>query len=188
MAVLPIVTYNDPILRVKTKEIDQDSEKIQQLIDDMFETMYNSRGVGLAAPQVGSDLRVFVLDADPVIKEEEGAEKTFGSEVFINPEIIRVSEEKVEFEEGCLSIPEIRENVTRPKEITVRYLNRDFEEKTLDAEGWLARVIQHEKDHLDGVLFIDYLGSFRRRLLKGKLSEIENGTKKVEYPVVPKSA
>ena len=186
MAVLPIVTYNDPVLRAKASEITEDTEELQQLIDNMFETMYNSNGVGLAATQIGEEVRVFVLDADPVIKEEEGEESLFGPEVFINPQIIELSEETIEFEEGCLSIPDIREKVIRPVDIKVRYLNRDFKEKELDASGWLSRVIQHEKDHLDGVLFIDYLGSFRKRLLKGKLSEIESGLKQVDYPVVPK--
>lgn len=186
MAVLPIVTYNDPVLRAKAAEIRENSEELQQLIDDMFETMYNSNGVGLAATQIGEKRRVFVLDADPIMKEEEDEDQLFGPEVFINPEIITSSDETIEYEEGCLSIPDIREKVIRPVDITVRYLNKDFEEKELDASGWLSRVIQHEKDHLDGVLFIDYLGSFRKRLLKGKLSEIESGLQQVDYPVVPK--
>lgn len=186
MAVLPIVTYNDPVLRIKVGEVQENSKELQQLIDDMFETMYNSNGVGLAATQVGKEVRVFVLDADPVIKDEEGEEHLFGPEVFINPEIIASGDEEIEFEEGCLSIPDIREKVIRPTDITVRYLNREFEQKELNATGWLSRVIQHEKDHLDGVLFIDYLGSFRKRLIKGKLQEIDSGLKEVDYPVVPK--
>ncbi|HKJ34583.1 MAG TPA: peptide deformylase [Balneolales bacterium] len=184
MAKLPIVTYNDPVLRKKGEEVQNDSEKIQQLIDDMFETMYNANGVGLAAPQIGESLRIFVMDADSILKDE--GEKPFGPEVIINPEIIEKGEDTVEYEEGCLSIPDVRENVIRPDQISVKYLDRNFNEKMIQVRGWLSRVIQHEKDHLDGVLFIDYLGSFRKRLIKGKLKEIDNGTLPVDYPVVPK--
>jgi peptide deformylase len=184
MAILPIVTYDDPVLRKKGAEVEGNTDQIQHLIDDMFETMYNSNGVGLAAPQIGKSLHLFVMDADAILKEE--GDTPFGPEVFINPEIIEEGNETIEFEEGCLSIPDVRENVVRPDKIKVKYLNREFQEQTIEADGWLSRVIQHETDHLNGILFIDYLGSFRKRLIKGKLKEIDNGTLKVDYPIVPK--
>lgn len=184
MAKLPIVTYNDPVLRKKGEKIAENSDEIQTLIDDMFETMYNAKGVGLAAPQIGKSLRLFVMDADSILKDE--GDTPFGPEVFINPEIIDKGEDTVEHEEGCLSIPEVRETVVRPDKISVKYLDKDFNEKIIKADGWLSRVIQHETDHLNGILFIDYLGSFRKRLIKGKLKEIDRGTLDIDYPVVPK--
>jgi len=185
MSVLPIVTYNDDVLRTKAKQIQKDSPQLQQLIDDMFETMYNGHGVGLAAPQIGESLRLFVVDADPMYEDEEDAE-VFGKLVFINPEIVKNGDEKVSYDEGCLSIPGIREAVSRPDEITVKYLDRNFEEQTATYTGWMSRVFQHEFDHLNGVLFIDYLGSFRRRLLKSKLDLVQNGEMEAEYPLRPK--
>lgn len=184
MSILPIVTYGDPVLREKAREVSGNSDDLQELIDDMFETMYNAKGVGLAAPQVGEDIRLFVVDADAML-EEEGNEK-FGPRVFINPKILSAGDVDVEMEEGCLSIPDIRESITRPRKIKVQYLDREFKEQSLETDGWLARVIQHETDHVNGVLFIDYLGSFRLRLLKGKLKDIEEGQIETTYPLAPK--
>lgn len=183
MAVLPIVTYDDELLRRQTSPVKKNSEKLQELIDDMFDTMYNSDGVGLAAPQVGELLRVFVVDAGPVSEDEENDHEPLA---MINPEITFTSDEEVEMEEGCLSIPGINAAVKRPERIRVRYLDRDFEEQELEVDGWLARVIQHEKDHLDGILFLDHLSGFRRKLLHSKLKEIAEGRKEIDYPVVPK--
>jgi peptide deformylase len=118
--------------------------------------------------------------------DDDEKEYKLGELVFINPRIIRFSDAKLPLEEGCLSIPDVRDKVFRPLEITIAYQNEHFEEKTLEADGWLSRVIQHEFDHLQGVLFIDYLGSFRKRLIQSKLDDIENGTASVDYPVVPK--
>ncbi|HKI44814.1 MAG TPA: peptide deformylase [Balneolales bacterium] len=181
MSVLPITIYEDPYLRTKCDPVEKDSEELQQFVDDLFETMYNAHGVGLAAPQVANTSRIFVIDVDAMLKEENGSEP-MGPVAFINPEIIKKGNDIVEYEEGCLSIPDIRENIQRPDYIKVKYLDRDFKEQTLEARGWLSRVIQHEYDHIDGVLFIDYLGSFRKRLLRGKLKQMENGEVETEYP------
>lgn len=186
MPVLPIVTYNDPILRKETKAIQSDSSELQELIDNMFATMYNSNGVGLAAPQIGKSIKLFVTDTDAVTEEFE--EENTGPLVFINPEIVKKSSELVKMEEGCLSIPEVRDDIARPETITVKFLNRNFEEQTLEVSGWPSRVIQHENDHLNGVLFIDHLSAFRRRLHKSVLTEIDKGILETQYPLVPKMA
>lgn len=184
MSVLPIVTYNDPVLRQPAKEIPENSSELQTLIDDMFATMYHASGVGLAAPQIGKSIQLFVLDIDEIAKDAE--EECPGPLVFINPEITKKSEEKVKMEEGCLSIPEVRDDVMRASEITVRYFNRDFKPETLGAGGWLARVIQHEYDHLQGVLFLDYLSAFRRRFHKNVLKKIDAGLLEADYPLAAK--
>jgi peptide deformylase len=185
MAILPIHTIDDQVLREKATPIEENSDELQTLIDDMFDTMYNSNGVGLAAPQIGRKIRLFVLDADPMIPEDSD-EQPRGPIAMINPEIVDTDDQKVEMEEGCLSIPEVNGKVKRPDRITVKYLDRDFKETTLEAKGWLSRVIQHERDHLDGVLFIDYLSSFKRRMLKSKLNSIREGKMDCDYPLVPK--
>jgi len=187
--VLPIVTYNDAVLREKSVKIKSFDEELTQLIDDMFETMYQAHGVGLAAPQIGKSLRLFVMDADAMIEDDEpDAEKMrIGPTAMINPEIVSTSDVKVPLDEGCLSLPDMRETVVRPESLVIRFKDRNFNDCELEASGWLARVIQHECDHLDGVLFFDHLGSFRRRLLKGKLDAIANGYVEPEYPVVPKA-
>lgn len=185
MPVLPIVTFNDPVLREKTSPVSGNSEELQSLIDDMFETMYNSHGVGLAAPQIGRALRLFVMDADAVTGELDD-EEDLGKIVMINPQILELNGEKVRMEEGCLSIPDVRDDVSRPEQVTVKFLDRNFEEQTLQATGWVSRVIQHEYDHLEGKLFIDYLSAFRRRLHRSLLKKIESGALPVEYPVRPK--
>jgi peptide deformylase len=185
MSIFPIVTYNDDVLRAQAKPIESDSPELQKLIDDMFETMYNGHGVGLAAPQIGKSLRLFVVDADPMYEDEENP-TLIGKQVFINPEIISSGADKIAYDEGCLSIPGIRESVSRPDEITVKFLDRNFKEHTATYTGWLSRVFQHEFDHLNGVLFIDYLGSFRKRLLKSKLDLVLNGEMDAEYPLKPK--
>ena len=186
MSVLPIVTYDDEVLREKAKSVKKNSSELQELIDDMFDTMYNSDGVGLAAPQVGKLLRVFVADADPMAEKDE--ESKHGPVAMINPEITFKSDETVQLDEGCLSIPGVNAQVTRPKKIIVTYLDRDFNEKELEVDGWYARVIQHERDHLDGILFLDYLSIFKRKMLGSKLKEIAEGRKETDYPVVPKKA
>lgn len=182
MAVLPIITVNNDVLRKQTEAVTENSEELQNLIDDMFETMYEAHGIGLAAPQIGKSISLFVIDPDGMLEDDE--EKP-GKMVFINPEIVEKGDEIVEIEEGCLSIPDIRESVKRPVRVVMKYLDRDFNEQKLDAEGWLSRVIQHEFDHLQGVLFIDYLGSFRKRLLKGRLDDIDKGRYLPDYEVVP---
>lgn len=183
MAILPIVTYNDPILREKTEEVEENSDELQELIDNMIETMYNSDGVGLAAPQVGRKERLFVMDSDPMLEEDE---VKYGPMVFINPVILEKKGNKVPMEEGCLSIPEVSDKVFRPETITIEYSDRDFNKMRLEANGWTSRIIQHEYDHLDGVLFIDYLSAFKRRMHKKELEAIDSGEKEIKYPVVPK--
>ncbi|NBB76881.1 MAG: peptide deformylase [Bacteroidetes bacterium] len=186
MSVLPIVTYDDAVLRQKTETVKENSPELQQLIDDMFETMYESSGVGLAAPQIGKSMQLFVMDADAITEEVED-EKDIGPMVFINPEIVSKSGEKLKLEEGCLSIPDVRDEVSRPDTITINYKNRHFEDQEESFSGWVSRVIQHEYDHLHGVLFIDYLSAFKRRLHRSTLRKIDSGSLKTDYPVVPKS-
>lgn len=186
MSVLPIVTYNDPVLREPAQLVKSDSDELQKLIDNMFETMYNSSGVGLAAPQIGESIQLFVMDADAVTDELED-EENYGPMAFINPKIVELSGEKIRMEEGCLSIPELRDDVSRPNMVKLTFLNRDFEEKELIAEGWISRVIQHEYDHLQGKLFIDYLSAFRKRLHKSLLKKIDGGNLEIDYPVKPRS-
>lgn len=185
MAILPIVTYNDAVLRQKADPVEADSEELQILIDDMFETMYNSRGVGLAAPQVGKAVQLFVIDADEMTNELDD-EEDLGPLVFINPVIIASDEEYLKIEEGCLSIPEVRDEVSRPVKITITYRDRNFDSQTLIADGWISRVIQHEYDHLRGILFLDYLSAFRRRLHRNTLKKIKEGSLQTEYALVPK--
>ncbi|MDR9363829.1 MAG: peptide deformylase [Balneolaceae bacterium] len=186
MSVLPIVTYNDPILKKETEPISENSEELQSLIDDMFETMYKASGVGLAAPQIGKSIQLFVMDADAITEEMEG-EPDIGPVTLINPKIVKKSDETVKMEEGCLSIPDVRDDVSRPESITVKFRDRDLNEQTMDATGWIARVIQHEIDHLQGVLFLDYLSAFKRRLHKSTLKKIDKGKLETEYPLADKS-
>lgn len=181
MSILPIVTYNDSVLRDKTEPISELTEEVSELIEDMIETMYNSDGVGLAAPQIGKSLKVFVMDGDPVVEDEE---EKHGVMVFINPEIVEKKGKNIPMDEGCLSIPEVREKVFRPETIVIKYRDIDFKENVQEFSGWIARIIQHENDHLNGILFIDYLSSFRKRMVKSDLEQIDLGNIEVEYPIV----
>ncbi len=185
MSVLPIVTYEDEILREKAEPIKKNSDQLQKLIDDMFDTMYNADGVGLAAPQIAKPLRIFVADISPV-KEENGEQSSREPLTIINPEITLESEETATKDEGCLSIPDVMGPVTRPEKVVVTFKDRDFNDQKMNVEGQLARVIQHEIDHLNGVLFIDHLSFFKRKLLAGKLKTLAEGEKQIEYPVVAK--
>lgn len=187
MPVLPIVTYNDPILRKPAGRAGEMNEELQELIVDMFETMYNSSGVGLAAPQIGKSVNLFVMDADAITSELED-EKDLGPIVMINPEITELSGGKVKMEEGCLSIPDLRDDIVRSESVEVQYLDRDFTPQTLKASGWVSRVIQHEYDHLQGKLFIDYLSAFKKRLHKSILNKIDTGQIETDYPVVSRNS
>ena len=188
--ILPIYTYGAPILREKTIPVTEDSPELQKLLDDMVETMGVASGVGLAAPQVGRSERLFVVDLraalDDPEEEEEEAESTIPAEalVFINPEIEFGSAPEVDFEEGCLSIPEIREDVKRPESVYVRFLDRNFEPRAMEVGGLLARVVQHEFDHLEGVLFIDHLSPLKKRLLRRRLRDMAKGVVSADYPIV----
>lgn len=186
--VLPIYVYGHDALRRDTAPVDENTDELQVLIDDMIETMHNAAGIGLAAPQVGRRERLFVVDLTPMADEMAEAGEPLPPQpmVFINPELIEESEETVELEEGCLSIPEVREVVSRPERIRMRYRDRNFEEQEIEAGSMLARVLQHERDHLAGVLFVDYLSSFRKRLLRRPLREMINGEVEADYPLLTK--
>ena len=184
--ILPIHVYGDPILRLETEDVEADSEALQQLIEDMYDTMRGAAGIGLAAPQVGRTERLFLVDLSALLSdmtEEERLNLPPQPMVFINPEIFWESEEALEFEEGCLSIPDLRENVVRPERIRINYLDRNFEEQEMEVGSLLARVIQHEYDHLDGILFVDHISSFRRSLLKRRLREMARGNVEADYPL-----
>lgn len=182
---LPIVAYGDPVLRKKTAEIDEDYPNLKELIDNMFETMYSARGVGLAAPQVGLPIRLFVIDASPFAEDDEDEAgdpslKDF-KKVLINPIIVEETGDKWAFNEGCLSIPDITEEVQRPTNIIINYLDEDFEEHEVALSGLAARIVQHEYDHIEGKLFIDKLGPVKKAMLKSKLDAISKGNVKVSY-------
>ena len=186
--ILPIYVYGHEALREETDPVEGNTDELQSLVDNMIETMRNAAGIGLAAPQVGRTERLFVVDLTPMADEMAEAGEPLPPQpmVLINPEIVAESDATVALEEGCLSIPEVREAVTRPERIRMRYLDRDFEEQEVEAGHMLARVLQHERDHLDGVLFTDYLSSFRKRLLRRPLREMVNGEVEAEYPLVTK--
>ncbi len=184
--ILPIVAYGDPVLKKKGEEISQDYPNLNELLENMFETMYNAMGVGLAAPQIGLPIRLFLVDTSPFGEDEELPEvernvlKDF-KKVFINAKIIEEEGDKWAFNEGCLSIPDVREDVFRQPQITVEYYDENFKKHTETFDGLIARVIQHEYDHIEGVLFTDKLSSFKKRLIKGKLSNISKGKINVDY-------
>lgn len=177
--IYPIVLYGDPVLKKRAKDIEKDEIDLKKLVEDMFETMYYASGVGLAAPQIGLSYRVFVVDSTPMEENEEDGFKR----AFINPEILDEDGKEWAFEEGCLSIPGIREDVNRKPNIRIRYRDEDWNEREEEVEGILARIIQHEYDHIEGVLFTDHLSPFKKRLLKGKLSNISRGKVDIEYKV-----
>ncbi|MCG9973260.1 peptide deformylase [Christiangramia crocea] len=184
--ILPIVAYGDPVLKKKAKEIDKDYPKLDELIDNMWDTMYNAYGVGLAAPQVGLSIRLFLIDPAPFAEDEELEEKEQEElknmrKVFINPRVIEEEGEEWAFSEGCLSIPEVREDVFRQPEITIEYYDEKFEKHTEKYSGLVARVIQHEYDHIEGILFTDKLSSLKKRLIKSKLANISKGKINVDY-------
>ncbi len=184
--VLPIVAYGDPVLRKVGKEIEKDFPKLDELIENMWETMYNASGVGLAAPQIGLPLRLFIVDATPFAEDDELTEaeqnriKGF-KKVFINAKIEEETGSEWNFNEGCLSIPDIREDVSRKDTITITYVDENFKKNTETFDGVLARVIQHEYDHIQGILFTDKLSSLKKRLLKGRLANVSKGKVNVEY-------
>ena len=177
--IFPIVLYGDPVLKKKAVDIEVNDESIKAFVESMFETMYAANGVGLAAPQVGQSLRLFVLDTTPMEEDEnEGLKKAF-----INPVMLDELGEEWAFEEGCLSIPGIRADVNRKPEITIKYFDENWEEHEESYDGMKARVIQHEYDHIEGKLFTDYLTPFKKRLIKGKLANISKGKTDAEYRV-----
>lgn len=185
--VLPIVAYGNPVLRKVGLEITPDYPGLQTLIEDMWETMYNSKGVGLAAPQVDKNIRLFVMDSIQIIENLEDDEKNdypgdFGYKgVFINAKVKEIEGEDWPYNEGCLSIPKIREDILRKEKVTIHFYDEHFIEHTKTFSGITARVILHEYDHIDGKLFIDYLKPLKKSLLKRKLNDISKGKVSVDY-------
>ncbi|WP_412561331.1 peptide deformylase [Winogradskyella sp. MIT101101] len=184
--ILPIVAYGDPVLKKKAKEIDKDYPKLTELIENMYETMYGAYGVGLAAPQVGLPIRLFLVDTEPFsededLTDEERAQMKVFKKTFINAQIIEEEGDEWAFNEGCLSIPDVREDVFRQPKIKIQYQDENFETHVEEYDGLIARVIQHEYDHIEGVLFTDKLSSFKKRLIKGKLTNISKGKIKIDY-------
>lgn len=179
--ILPIYLYGQPVLRKEAEAVPQDYPELKELVNNMFETMYHADGVGLAGPQVGLSLTLLVLDAD-VLKDDYPECKGF-KRAMINPELLETSEETVSLEEGCLSLPGIHEKVARPAKIRVRYKDENWIEHEESVEGFAARVVQHEYEHLTGHVFIDDVSAIRRQLNRGKLNSIIKGTAKCSYRV-----
>ncbi|MFT3702051.1 MAG: peptide deformylase [Agriterribacter sp.] len=185
--ILPIVAYGAPVLRTVCKDITPDYPQLGKLIEDMWETMYASSGVGLAAPQINRDIRLFVIDSTQVFSgmEEDDKKKYKDApgvkQVFINAYIDELDGEEWAYNEGCLSIPKIREDIYRNEEVTIHYVDELFQPHTQTFNGITARVILHEYDHIEGKLFIDYLKPLKRRLIKGKLEDISKGKISVDY-------
>jgi len=179
--IYPVVVYGDPVLREVTEPIGEDFEGLKELIDNMFETMYHSDGVGLAAPQIGKALRIFVVDAS-ANADEEPELKDF-KKAFINPELLERFGNPCMINEGCLSLPDIHEDISRPSSVRIRYQDENLEEHVEEYSGFAARVIQHEYDHLEGILLIDHLLPLKRRLLKSKLTAISKGKVKTSYKI-----
>jgi len=177
---LPVVAYGDPVLKREAEEIDENYPKLQALIDNMFETMYEAPGVGLAAPQIGLSIRLFVIDST-LMYDEDDTNNDGIKQVFINPIILEEKGKKWPFEEGCLSIPGIREEVSRQPKITIEYYDRDWNLHEQSFDEMTARVIQHEYDHIEGILFTDHLKPLKKRMLKKQLDDISMGNVKVDY-------
>ena len=178
--VYPIVVYGDSVLRKKALEIEKGKD-VKTLVQDMFDTMVAAHGIGLAAPQIGKAVRLFVVDGTTLDEEPELADF---KKVFINAQILKEFSEAWEFEEGCLSIPNIREKISRKGKIKVKYYDENWELHEDDFDGMKARIIQHEYDHIEGKLFIDYLTPLKKRMLKGKLADISKGDVDTEYRIV----
>jgi peptide deformylase len=184
--ILPIIAYGDPVLRKKATVISADYPKLKELLANMYETMYNAFGVGLAAPQIGLPIRVFLVDTSPfaeddVLTDEERQQLKDFKCTFINAKIIEEEGDEWAFNEGCLSIPHIREDVFRQPRIKIKYYDEEFNGHVKEFDGLLARVIQHEYDHIEGILFTDKISSFKKRLIKSKLQNISKGNINIDY-------
>ena len=185
--ILPIVAYGSPVLRKVSKEITPDYPELNKLVEDMWETMYNSKGVGLAAPQVNKDIRLFIIDSVQIIESlNEDEQKDYPNDkgykgVFINAKISALNGEEWAYNEGCLSIPKIREDVYRREKVVIDFVDEQFQPKTKAFNGITARVVLHEYDHIEGKLFIDYLKPLKRKLLKRRLNDISKGNVSVDY-------
>ena len=194
--ILPIVAYGSPVLKKKAIEISKDYPNLEELIDNMFETMYNANGVGLAAPQIGLSIRLFVIDAKPFSQDESLTESEVKElqdfkRVFINPKIIEENGVEWDFNEGCLSIPDVHEDIFRKPEIKIEYQDQNFDTKIEILSGLPARVVQHEYDHIEGVLFTDRISNLKKRLIKSRLTNITKGNidvgYKMKYPLAKKN-
>ena len=185
--ILPIVAYGHPVLRKLASDISKDYPNLEKLIADMWETMYNSNGVGLAAPQINRDIRLFLVDTLQMFESMEEDEKQDYPDdrgikaVFINAKILELDGDEWPYNEGCLSIPKIREDIYRNEAVTLHYQDENFKEHTKTFTGLSARVILHEYDHIEGKLFIDHISALKRKLMKGKLNDISKGKVKVDY-------
>ncbi len=184
--ILPIVAYGDPVLRKKAEDISKDYPKLDELIANMHETMYGAFGVGLAAPQIGLAIRLFLVDTSPFAEdedfttEEQEVLKNF-KRTFINAKILEETGDEWAFNEGCLSIPDVREDVFRKPVITIQYQDENFVSHTEKFDGLIARVVQHEYDHIEGILFTDKLSALKKRLIKARLGNISKGKIEVDY-------
>ena len=179
--ILPIVAFGSPVLRKKCVDISPDYPELEMLLENMKETMYEAHGVGLAAPQINKAIRLFLIDTSPFVDDEEETEDVIVKKVFINARILEETGEAWDFNEGCLSIPDVRENISRKPSITIEYFDENFEKHTDTYDGLTARVIQHEYDHIQGVLFTDKISALRKRMIKGKLMDISKGKVDVSY-------
>ena len=180
--ILPIIAYGSTVLRKESEEIDASYLELKELIANMFATMENANGIGLAAPQIGLGIRLFIIDSSPLAEDEESKTTVEAvRKVFINPQIMKEEGKEWKFNEGCLSIPEIREDVYRKPDIVITYYDENFQYHEDKFSGILARIIQHEYDHIEGTLFVDYLSPLKKRLLKRKLSDIAEGKISVDY-------
>ena len=177
---LPIVAFGSPILRKKCIDIPPDYPELEMLLENMKETMYEANGVGLAAPQINKGIRLFLIDTTPFVDDEE-TEEVIVKQVFINAKILKETGEEWSFNEDCLSIPDVREDISRKSIITIKYFDENFEKHTDTYDGLTARVIQHEYDHIQGVLFTDKISALRKRMIKGKLMDISKGKVDVSY-------
>ena len=187
--ILPVVAYGSPILRKVAENIDQDYMDLGKLIEDMWETMYNSNGVGLAAPQINRSIRLFVMDSEQIFTNQEEGDEKYPDEpgykgVFINPQIVSLDGNKWNYNEGCLSIPRIREDISRYESVTLSFLDDKFNAHQKTFIGITARIILHEYDHLEGKLFIDHISALKKTLLKRKLEDISKGKIKVDYRMI----
>ncbi|HMQ49604.1 MAG TPA: peptide deformylase [Saprospiraceae bacterium] len=179
--ILPIYAYGQAVLKKKAEEISPDYPELNKLLEDMWETMYQADGVGLAAPQIGKSIRLFLVDTMQIM--EEGKEAEGIKQVFINAQKVEESGEPWNYEEGCLSIPHIRGEVERPKNLSIRFLDENFQEQIKTFEGINARVIQHEYDHIEGVLFVEHLKPIKKRMIQRKLDDIKKGKVSVDYKI-----
>ena len=181
--ILPIVSFGSPILRKNCDIISAEYPNLDSLLVNMWETMYQASGVGLAAPQINKPIRLFLIDTTPFVEDEKSGLVAV-KKIFINAKIIKESENESDFSEGCLSIPDVREDITRKSSITIEYFDENFKKHTEDFDGLTARVIQHEYDHINGILFTDKVSPLRKKMIKSKLIDISKGKVKVNYKMI----